>query len=103
MLIQLRDRLSALEGIDLYCADDLSDHVGILTANVRGMDPEDAGSILDADFGIAVRVGLHCAPLVHETLGTFPSGGIRFSPGPFNVEGDIDRVVEAMTQIRRVA
>ncbi len=101
LLTTLRDGLSALDGIELYCADDLSHRVAILTANVRGMDPEDAGAILDGDFDIAIRAGLHCAPLVHETLGTFPAGGIRFSVGPYNTEEDIDRAVAAMDRLRR--
>jgi cysteine desulfurase/selenocysteine lyase len=99
LLSVLRDGLSLLNGIELYGAEDLSNHVGLLTANVRGIDPEDVGAILDADFGIGVRVGLHCAPLVHESLGTFPQGGVRFSLGPFNVREDIDRTLAAMAEI----
>lgn len=99
LLAALRDGMSSLEGIEIYCAKDLSDHVAILTANIRGMDPEDVGAILDADFGIAVRVGLHCAPLVHETLGTSPRGAVRFSPGPLTIEEDINRTVDAMIRI----
>jgi cysteine desulfurase / selenocysteine lyase len=102
LLTALRDGLSAMEGVELYRSEDLSDHVAILTANVTGMDPEDLGAILDGDFGIAVRAGLHCAPLVHETLGTFPLGAARFSLGPFNVREDITRTLEAMTRITNV-
>jgi hypothetical protein len=47
------------------------------------MDPGDVGAILDADFGIAVREGLHCAPLVHESLGASLKGDVRFSLGSF--------------------
>jgi len=101
LLNKLRDGLALLDGVELYCAEDLSNHVGLLTANVRGMDPNDVGAILDADFGIAVRVGLHCAPLVHETLGTSPYGSIRFSVGPFNSSDEIDQVLLAMTEIER--
>jgi cysteine desulfurase/selenocysteine lyase len=101
LLTRLRDGLSALDRITLYCQEDLSEHVGIITANVQGMEPADVGSILDADFGIAVRTGLHCAPLVHETLGTYPQGGVRFSLGPLNTQEDIDRAIEAMGAIAR--
>jgi len=75
--------------------------VALLTANVKGLNAEDAGNILDGDFGIAVRVGLHCAPLVHEGLGTSPHGGVRFSLGPFNTEEHVDRAVAAMAEIAR--
>ncbi len=75
--------------------------MGLLTANVRDMAPEVVGAILDGDFGIAVRVGLQCAPLVHETLGTSPAGGVRFSLGPFNTEEEIERTSAAMRAIAR--
>jgi selenocysteine lyase/cysteine desulfurase len=63
------------------------------------MDPEQVSAILDGDFRIATRAGLHCAPLVHQDLGTSPSGGVRFSLGFFNTLEHIDHVVEAMTSI----
>jgi cysteine desulfurase family protein len=101
LLMELCDGLSILDGIELYCVEDLSDHTGILTANVRGTDPEDVGAILDGDFNIQVRVGLHCAPLVHESLGTTPLGGVRFSLGPFNTRRDIEGTVAAMAEITK--
>jgi selenocysteine lyase/cysteine desulfurase len=101
LLRRLRDGLDGISGIDLFAADDLSRHVAVLTANLREMDPEDVGTILDGDFGIAVRVGLHCAPLVHKTIGTYPRGSVRFSLGPFNTPEDIDRTIQAMGAIAR--
>lgn len=101
LLNKLRDGLSLLDGIELYCTENFPDHVGLLTSNIRGMDPNDAGAILDGDFGIAVRVGLHCAPLVHESLGTSPYGSIRFSIGLFNASDEIDHVLKAMADIVR--
>ncbi|MCP4628570.1 MAG: aminotransferase class V-fold PLP-dependent enzyme, partial [bacterium] len=95
----LREDLADIQGIELYGSEDMSRHVALLTCNVNGMNPVDAGAILDADFEIAVRVGLHCTPLVHKTLGSYPNGGIRFSVGPFNTMADIDRTVEAMSAI----
>lgn len=96
---RLRDGLRDMGGIILYCGEDLTDHAPLFTVNVEGLDPEDAGDILDGDFGIAVRVGLHCAPLVHESLGTSPRGAIRFSLGPFNTEADIDAAIAAMGEL----
>jgi selenocysteine lyase/cysteine desulfurase len=101
LLSRLRDGLGEIKEIQLYCAENLYNHVGLLTANVSGLDPEDVGAILDADFHIAVRVGLHCAPLVHESLGTFPYGGVRFSLGPFSRGEDIGKTVKAMAKIGR--
>lgn len=99
LLARLRDGLCQIEGVKLYCPDVTSRRVALLTVNIGGMDPEDAGSILDADFGIAVRIGLHCAPLVHEDLGTSPRGAVRFSLGPYNSEADIERALAAVTAI----
>lgn len=99
LLERLRDGLSELNGVELYCAQNLFDRVGLLTANVRGLDPADVGAILDADFNIAVRVGVHCAPLVHQSLGTSPYGSVRFSVGPFNTVDDIDCAIQAMAEI----
>jgi selenocysteine lyase/cysteine desulfurase len=56
--------------------------------------------MLDVEFSIATRTGLHCAPLVHEQLGLVPlHGGVRFSIGPFNTEEHIDRAIAAMSEI----
>jgi cysteine desulfurase/selenocysteine lyase len=96
---RLRDGLAASPGITLYCADDLADHLAVLTANVDGVDPQDVGAILDGDFGIAVRVGVHCAPLVHRDLGTIDRGAVRFSLGVFNTAADVDRAIAAMRAI----
>jgi selenocysteine lyase/cysteine desulfurase len=59
------------------------------------------GAILDGDFNIAVRAGLHCAPLVHERLGTAPNGAIRFSMGISNSIDSIDTAISAMSIIAR--
>jgi selenocysteine lyase/cysteine desulfurase len=57
------------------------------------------GAILDGDFGIAVRVGVHCAPLVHRDLGTIERGAVRFRLGAFTTAGEIDLAIEAMHAI----
>jgi cysteine desulfurase / selenocysteine lyase len=99
LLERLGDGLAAIGGVDLHCATDLRNHVAVLAANVRGVHPQDGGAILDGYYGIATRVGLHCAPLVHRDLGTIERGAIRFSPGVFNTAEDIDTAVDAMRAI----
>ncbi|PHR26820.1 MAG: cysteine desulfurase [Desulfotalea sp.] len=71
----------------------------LFAANLKGLHPEDLSSILDGDFDIAVRSGLHCAPLVHETMGTGQKGAVRFSLGQFNTEAEIEQTILAMTHI----
>jgi cysteine desulfurase / selenocysteine lyase len=101
LFIKLRHGLSNLETVDYYCAESSENHAALISVNIKGMDPGDAGSILDADYNIAVRTGLHCAPLVHEGIGTFPRGTVRFSIGPFNTDDHIEKAIEAMTAIDR--
>ena len=99
LLARLRDGLAAIPGVTQFCADSLEDHVAVLTANVSGIHPQDVGAILDGDFGIAVRVGVHCAPLVHRDLGTIDRGAVRFSLGAFNTEDEIDAAIDAVRVI----
>ena len=99
LLKKLYEGLSQLDRVEIYGPGDRSSHVALMTVNVKGIAPEDVGMILDGDFNIAVRAGLHCAPLLHEALGTYPQGAVRFSLGPFNTAEDIDRTLEAMTVI----
>jgi cysteine desulfurase family protein len=101
LIRRLRDGLSSLKGMQLYCGQSLENHLPLLLCNIKGMDPEQVSATLDGDFGIASRAGLHCAPLVHQDLGTSPLGGVRFSLGIFNTLEEIDKVVAAMASISR--
>lgn len=66
------------------------------------MEPGEAGRRLDDEWGIACRVGLHCAPLAHRTIGTFPDGTVRFALGAFSTLGDVRTAVSAVrTPARR--
>jgi cysteine desulfurase family protein len=98
---KLVDGFRAIDGVTAYCCDSLDDHLSTVTINVEGMDAGDVGIMLDVEFDIATRTGLHCAPLVHQQLGTTSiHGGVRFSIGPFNTESHIDRAIEAVAEIR---
>lgn len=96
---RLWEGLAGLKRVKLYGAADWDRRLGVLLANIEGMLPADVGAILDGDFDIATRVGLHCAPLVHRNLGTGRAGGVRFSVGPFNTEEEIRQTVHAMARI----
>ena len=100
LLIRLRDGLREVDDVILYCQDDLSDHIGVLSFNVDGLEAMDTGTMLDVDYNIASRTGLHCAPLVHEQLGTDKiHGSVRFGIGPFNTEDDIKTAIKAVREI----
>jgi cysteine desulfurase family protein len=100
LLRMLRDGLRAIEGVTLYCQDDLTDHIAVLAFNIEGLEAADTGTMLDVDYNIACRTGLHCAPLLHEQLGTDKiHGAVRFGIGPFTTEKDIAHTVDAVGQI----
>jgi cysteine desulfurase / selenocysteine lyase len=97
---KLVDGLRAIEGVRLYCCESLENHLSTVSMNVEGLEAGDVGTILDVDHNIATRTGLHCAPLVHEQIGTIPiHGAVRFSVGAFNTEAHIDAAIEGVRQI----
>jgi len=98
----LRDGLIDEEGITLYCQDDLNNHIGIFLFNIEGIEAMNTGTILDVDYNIACRTGLHCAPLAHEQLGTAQiHGAVRFGLGPFSTEEEIRTAIKAIKEIAR--
>jgi cysteine desulfurase/selenocysteine lyase len=92
--------LRDIEDVVIYGCEDMENHLSTITVNVNGMEAGDVGIMLDVDFDIATRTGLHCAPLVHEQIGTMGiHGGVRFSIGAFNTMEDVDAAVHAMSEI----
>lgn len=75
----------------------LAGRLSVISILIQGMDPAKAGMFLDADWDIAVRTGLQCAPLAHEAMGTSAGGTIRISPGPFNTVQEMDILLEALS------
>jgi selenocysteine lyase/cysteine desulfurase len=86
----LWEALLDTEGVRLYCAGSLECRTQLFAFNFEGMDPAQAGSRLDVDFDVACRTGLHCAPLVHESIGTAPAGALRLSVGPLTTRVHIE-------------
>jgi cysteine desulfurase family protein len=99
---RLVEGLRSIDGLGLYCCDTLENHLSTLTFNLEGIEAGDVGVMLDVDYDIATRTGLHCAPLVHQQLGTVEiHGGVRISIGAFNTEAHIDAAIQALTEISR--
>ena len=73
--------------------------VGVVSVLPRERDPAELAYRLDDQYGIAARAGLHCAPAAHRTLGTWPTGTIRFSFGLFNTETEVDEAAEAVARL----
>lgn len=77
------------------------DRLPTVAVTIKDKDPAMVGQFLDADWNIAVRTGLQCAPLAHEALGTAPAGTVRFAFGPFNTAAQIDHALVALSTIAR--
>lgn len=72
---------------------------GLVSVDFTGFDNGEIAFLLESEYGIATRSGLHCAPLAHKALGSFPQGGVRFSVGPFTTFEDLDYVQGAVYQL----
>jgi cysteine desulfurase family protein len=95
--------LAHITGVTLYTAGDSAERVAIVSFTLEGYEPGEAGAILDQTFDIKVRTGLHCAPAAHKTLGTYPLGTIRLSPGYFNTAEEIDITLRAIEKMAGTA
>lgn len=94
---RLRKGLSPLDRVCLYGPSEAEG--GVLSFTVDGIDSAEVGFLLDRQHQIAVRIGLHCSPDAHRTIGSFPDGTVRVSPGYFNTSDDIDHFLAAMIEI----
>ncbi|AAK80310.1 cysteine desulfurase family protein [Clostridium acetobutylicum] len=79
---------------------ELQNRGAVVSFNIDGIDSSDVAAILNVK-GICVRNGYHCAPLVHEIIGTKNRGTVRVSPGYFNTIEDIDKLIEAVVEINK--
>jgi cysteine desulfurase family protein len=95
----LLDGLAEIEGITLYGPLPGVERGGLVSFTLADCDPAAIGFTLDRDYGIDLRVGLHCAPDAHQSIGTFPVGTVRVSPGYFTTNDDIETFLSAMRTI----
>ena len=99
LAVQCVRALSRLEGVTVYAAPRLAHQAGVVSFRLEGMDCEEAGTRL-ARQGIAVRSGLHCAPLAHRTAGTLETGTVRASFSAFNGPGEVATLARAVSHLR---
>jgi cysteine desulfurase family protein len=85
--------------VTVYGPSDPAQRVGLVSIDVHGLSPSEAGLILDERFGVMTRIGLHCAPAAHHVLGTYPTGTVRLSWSPMTTEREIDAVLHALSFI----
>lgn len=95
----LLDGFADLDGAVLVGPRSLDERVAVVSVDFPGRDNGEMAFRLDKEYGIQTRPGLHCAPTAHKTLGTFPQGSVRFSPGHFNTEQEMHAVIAAVRRI----
>ena len=99
LLTMLQAGLEEIPGVTLWGTRNLERRVATLSVTVENYDAADIGTILDVEYGIQTRTGLHCAPLIHEHHGTTPRGTVRFSMGPFNTQEHIETAIRAVAEV----
>ena len=99
LFARLWEGLDGHDKINLYGPSPDKPRTGTLSINIKNQHPSDVSAILDSMFGIASRPGLHCAPVAHQTIGTFPEGTVRLSVGYYTTKADIDATVEAIIHV----
>jgi selenocysteine lyase/cysteine desulfurase len=82
---------------------DPDQRVGVFSLTHSDLPPQDLAAVLETEYGILTRAGLHCAPRAHATMGTRPEGTLRISFGPFNTADDVARVARALAEIGAAA
>jgi len=96
---RLLDGLGSIDGVRIYGPCDPERQTAVVSFILEGMRPSELALALDQDYGIMTRPGLHCAPSAHRTIGTFPEGTVRLSPGYFTTPEDIEYTVEAIAAL----
>ena len=99
LINRLKTGLEDVEDAEIYHFDaGGGESCGVLSFTIEGWEIDDLGKVLNSQDYV-VRGGLQCAPHAHRTLGTFPTGTIRVSPGYFNSEDDIDSFLQSVKEI----
>ena len=93
--------LKKIPQVVVYGPEEAEARTAVVSFNIGALNPQAVASILDMAYDIAVRAGLHCAALAHRTLGTFPEGTVRVSPGFFNTEKEIETFLQAIREIAK--
>jgi len=93
--------LSDIPAVTVYGGLDATRQTATVSFNIQGMEPSEVGLRLDEEYGIMCRVGLHCAPLAHRTVGTFPVGTVRFGLGAFNTLQEVDAALHAVRELAK--
>ena len=98
---QLLEGLGEIPGVTLYGPIDVEQRTATVSLRLEGHSVSEIGWRLDEEYGILSRVGLHCAPAAHRTLGTFPEGTVRLAAGDSNTAADVEAAIRAIRELAR--
>lgn len=101
LLEQLVAGLREIPFVTIYYSGNTEEQVPTISITIENLDMGEASILLDERYGIMTRSGIHCAPISHQTIGTFPLGTIRLSIGYFNTPADISYTVQAITELAK--
>lgn len=101
LLLYFIEGVKRIEGVILYGPLNPNEQAGVLALNIKDIDSSEVSYILDEEYDIYVRPGVHCAPLAHKTIGTIDQGVVRFSFSPFNTYEEIDYCIKAIEHIAK--
>ncbi|MEJ5240533.1 MAG: aminotransferase class V-fold PLP-dependent enzyme [Anaerolineales bacterium] len=93
--------LRQIPGVSVYGPVDPEKRIGIVCFNVQGLHPQEVARLLETEYDIVCRAGIHHSPESHRTLGTWPEGAVRFSVGLGNNADDVDYAVAAVESIAK--
>jgi len=93
------EKLEEVPNIIIYGTKDSKKRAAVIAINIGNMDSGEITFLLDSEYQIATRSGIHCSPLAHQTLGTLEQGVVRFSLGYFNTKTEIDEAIKALKEI----
>ena len=91
--------LQSIDGINIIGKQDIQDRTAVVSITIDSIDPASIAYELESTYHIMTRVGLHCAPRAHQTLGTYPEGTVRFSFGYANTHKDVESALSALHKI----
>jgi cysteine desulfurase / selenocysteine lyase len=96
-------QLADVPGLSVYGpgAEELEHRTDVFSVRLVGHAPGELANLLESRFGILTRPGLHCAPLAHRTIGTFPNGTTRLSFGPFTTAAHVDCAAAALAELAK--
>ena len=90
--------VKGIEGVRVY-GPETEKRTPVVTLNIGDIDPAELSALLDEEYDIAVRPGMHCAPLAHRSIGTYETGAVRFSFGYFNTIKEVTEAIKALKEI----